>query len=194
MIALQDSLENEVVALEPLAAGHLADLRAHCNDPALWEHTFGSNPFGSDAETRAWLDAADTDPTVVAFAIREKSSGLVVGSTRYLDIHESYRKLEIGWTFVARSHWRTGLNTACKELLLTRAFEQWNALRVQLKAEARNARSREAMLRLGLIYEGTLRNFRIRPRDGSIRDVSFYSVIEGEWPALKAHIATLRLR
>lgn len=124
------------------------------------------------------------------FAVIDKRSGALAGSTRYMDIVDQYRKLEIGWTFLSRTYWRTHVNTEMKFLLFRYAFEEWNAIRVQLKAEAVNQRSRNAILRLGATYEGTLRNFRIQPSDGSIRSVSYYSVTNGEWPIVKERLLT----
>ena len=184
-------VEGDGVRLEPLSAAHLPFLRACANDPALWELTFGVNPFTNDAGARAWLEQTLADPAQVAFAIVDKRSGEVAGSTRYMEIVTEHRKLEIGWTFLARRFWRTHVNTEMKFLLLRHAFENWNAIRVQFKAESINERSRAAILRLGAAYEGTLRNFRIRPSDGSIRSVSFYSVTTEEWPAVKERLLRL---
>jgi RimJ/RimL family protein N-acetyltransferase len=114
-------------------------------------------------------------------------SGTIAGSTRYLDIVEEHRKLEIGWTFLARRFWRTRVNTAAKFLLCRYAFEEWDAVRVQFKAEAINKRSHHAILRLGAVHEGTLRNFRIRP-NGELRDTSFYSITSQEWPTVKERL------
>lgn len=178
------------VRLEPLSAAHIDALTACGNDPALWEFTFQSNPFTTSAGSRAWLEAALNDPATRAFAIVDLESGRIAGSTRYLDISEEHRKLEIGWTFLARPFWRTHVNTAAKFLLCRYAFEEWNAARVQFKAEAVNKRSHNAILRLGALHEGTLRNFRVRP-DGELRDVAFYSVTSQEWPMVKERLLTL---
>lgn len=183
-------LEGESVRLEPLSASHLPALRACANDPALWEFTFGANPFTTDADAQAWLEQALRDPAVIPFAVIDKRSGAVAGSTRYMDIRPEHRTLEIGWTFLSRRFWRTHVNSEAKFLLLRYAFENRNAIRVQLKAESVNARSRAAILRLGATYEGTLRNFRIRPSDGSVRSVSFYSVTGEEWPEIKERLLT----
>jgi RimJ/RimL family protein N-acetyltransferase len=181
------TLEGYGVRLEPLAARHLPELRASCHDPALWEQTFSGSPFGDDASAHAWLAAALDDPKTVAFAIVDAETGETIGSTRYFDIEPAHRKLEIGWTFLAPNRWRTHANTACKVLLLRHAFEEWNAVRVQFKAEAKNARSRRALEGIGATFEGVLRSYRTRP-DGEIRDTSFYSVIAAEWPAVQERL------
>jgi N-acetyltransferase len=183
-------LEGEGVRLEPLAYSHLDALRACANDPALWEFTFRANPFTEDAAAQRWLRDALEAQDEVPFAIVDKRSGALAGSTRFMDVHEDHRKLEIGWTFIARQFWRTHVNTEVKFLMLRYAFEKWNAIRVQLKAEAINQRSRTAILRLGATFEGTLRHYRIRPDDGAIRDVSFYSVTDEEWPMVKERLLT----
>lgn len=186
----QPVLEGEGVRLEPLANAHLTALRESASDQALWDFTYAPNPFTSAHDAQSWLDEALRAPHQWPFAIVDKHSGEVAGSTRFLDMAPEHRKLEIGWTFLAPRFWRTHVNTETKLLLMRYAFEQWNAVRVQLKAEAVNERSRRAILRLGATYEGTLRNFRIRPSDATIRDVSFYSVTVEEWPMVKARLLT----
>jgi RimJ/RimL family protein N-acetyltransferase len=182
------TLEGERVRLEPVAERHLADLLARCADPALWEFTFSVNPFTGEDGARAWLGDIAALPDHHAFAIVERATGHAIGSTRFADIQPAHRKLEIGWTFLQRASWRSGINTECKYLLLRYAFEQWNAERVQLKAEATNERSRQAILGIGAAYEGTLRSYRIHPKSGDARDTSFYSVIAREWPAVRERL------
>jgi RimJ/RimL family protein N-acetyltransferase len=183
-------LDGESVRLEPLRAEHLAPLRECANDPALWQFTFGANPFSTSDDAQAWLSQTLQTRDAVPFAVIDKRTGSIAGSTRYMDIVPEHRKLEIGWTFLNRRFWRTHVNTEMKFLMMRYAFEEWNAIRVQLKAESVNERSRAAILRLGASYEGTMRNFRIRPSDGSIRSVSFYSVTGDEWPAVKDRLLT----
>ncbi len=180
-------LQTERVRLEPLDEKHLPGLIKNGNDPALWELTFGDNPFGAQGTAEQWLrEALASDH--IPFAIVDIPTEETIGSTRYLDIQPEHRKLEIGWTFIAQRFWRTHVNTHCKFLLMQYAFEEWNAVRVQLKGEAINVRSRAAMERIGAVYEGTLRNFRIHPASGEIRSTSFYSVIAEEWPSVKARL------
>src|ERR1019366_3511724 len=119
------------------------------------------------------------------FAIIDLSQEKAVGSTRYLDIKPQQRGLEIGWTWLTPSVQRSGINTECKYLLLRYAFEQWGAIRVQLKTHHLNFKSQRAIERLGAVKEGTLRNHVIMP-DGSYRHSVYYSILENEWPAVKA--------
>jgi RimJ/RimL family protein N-acetyltransferase len=180
-------LQGYGVRLEPLALRHVPELRASCHDARLWEYTFSDSPFGNEANAITWLQAALRDPKTLAFAIVDASTGATIGSTRFFEIEEAHRKLEIGWTFLAVPYWRTHVNAACKRLLMGYAFDRWNAIRVQFKAEAKNKRSRAALEGIGATFEGVLRNFRIRP-DGEIRDTSFYSVIAPEWPSVRARL------
>jgi RimJ/RimL family protein N-acetyltransferase len=178
-------LEGEHVRLEPLDERHLASLRRTCNDEALFEFTAQVNPFVTEEGTKAWLADALQTKDHFPFAIVEKATGDAIGSTRYADIQPANRKIEIGWTFIAKAHWRSHVNTECKYALLTWAFESWNAVRVALKANSINMRSRDAIARIGATCEGTLRNFRINPRDGSPIHSSYYSILDTEWPGVK---------
>jgi RimJ/RimL family protein N-acetyltransferase len=178
-------LETERIRLEPLEARHVSDLVRLCNDEALWELVYADNPFTSEADTQAWLREALDRSEFYTFAIIERSSGTAIGSTRFADIHPEHKKLEIGWTFIAREHWRTHVNSECKYLLLRYAFDELALNRVALKANGKNLRSRDAIAALGAAYEGTHRAFRIHPRTQEVHDVSYYSVLAEEWPAVK---------
>ncbi len=118
------------------------------------------------------------------FVILDKDSGKFVGSTRFLNISISNRNLEIGWTWLSPSVWRTRINTECKYLLLKHCFETLRTIRVQLKTDSRNVRSQQAIERLGAVKEGVLRNHMVMP-DGYLRDSVFYSVINREWVLVK---------
>jgi RimJ/RimL family protein N-acetyltransferase len=176
------TLEGKRIRLEPLHERHAPALHAQCNDPLIWEFTFQPNPLTSLARTQRWVTNAGEAPDTVAFAIINKANGAAIGSTRYIEICAEHRKLEIGWTFLSRSYWGTGVNAECKRLLLHYAFEIWGAVRVQFKAEARNQRSRRAIERIGAVYEGTLRNYRIRADTNELRDTAFFSIIAAQWP------------
>lgn len=181
-------LQTERVRLEPLEARHIPDLVARCNDSALWELVYADNPFTNDADTQVWLAEALDRQQFYSFAIVERATGATIGSTRYADMHIANKKLEIGWTFVARTHWRTHVNRECKYLLLGYAFDELGLNRVQLKANGKNMRSRDAMTALGATFEGTQRAVRIHPRTLEVHDVSYYSVLAEEWPAIKSRL------
>lgn len=126
----------------------------------------------------------------VPFVILDHESGSLVGSTRYLDISRVHRQLEIGFTWLTPSVWRTKVNTECKYLLMKYAFENLEMIRVQLKTDRRNTRSQQAIERLGAVKEGILRSHRILP-DGYVRDSVYYSVIQEEWPGVKERLQGL---
>jgi RimJ/RimL family protein N-acetyltransferase len=174
------------VRLEPLALDHALDLFTSGNDPEIWRYMPIPLPR-SIAETEAWIASAlegAADGTEIPFAIVHHASGRAIGSTRYLDIRRSDRALEIGWTWIARKHQRSAVNTECKHLLLSHAFDNHGAIRVQFKADARNVRSLAAIERIGGVREGVLRNQRIL-HDGYIRDAVIFSIIDSEWPGVK---------
>lgn len=183
-------LEDERVRLEPLDFKHAGDLFLAGNDEELWRLTWRKNPMSSLVATQRYIGEAmygtETAPGGIPFAVIDKASDAAIGGTRCFDISQTDRKLEIGWTWLARRYWRTHVNTSCKYLLLQYAFETAGVVRVQFKADAENDRSRGALERLGAVYEGTQRNARIL--EGSVRNVSYYSVIAAEWPALKSRL------
>lgn len=117
----------------------------------------------------------------------EQASGLVVGSTRFGSISHEHRRIEIGWTWIGTRWQRSGVNTEAKYLMLCHAFETIGARRVELKTNALNTRSRDAMRRIGATEEGTMRQHMLRP-DGSSRDSVYFSIIDGEWPVVKARL------
>ena len=117
--------------------------------------------------------------------IIDNDDGTAVGSTSYIDIRPNDRGVEIGWTWLTPSRWRTGINRETKYLLLRHAFEDQGAIRVALKTDIRNAASRRAIEALGAVHEGVWRNHRIL-RSGVYRDSAFYSIIDSEWPKMEA--------
>ena len=121
------------------------------------------------------------------FTIIDKETNRPVGSTRYMDITLPNRGLEIGWTWLTPSVWRTRMNTECKYLLLKHGFEELNLLRIQLKTDSRNLRSQRAMERLGAVREGVLRRHRLLS-DGYQRDTVYYSILAEEWAGVKARL------
>lgn len=181
-------LEGRHVRLEPLTLGHAERLLAAGREPVIFKYLF-IPPFISVEDVRAWIDdalRAQAAGTEVAYATVRRSDGKVVGSTRFIDIRRPHRGLEIGWTWIAPEAQRTAVNTEAKYLMLREAFDGWGALRVQLKTDANNAQSRAAILRLGAVYEGILRKQMLRAHDGYERDTAMFSIVESEWPVVKA--------
>ncbi len=181
------TLTGNLVRLEPLQMKHAPDLYEAAQDSGIWTY-MPTTPSGSLSEMEQ----------VIAIALQEQEKGVSlpftiidlvqnrpVGSTRYMDIRSDYRGLEIGWTWLSPSVQRTGINTECKYLLLHHAFEVSGAIRVQLKTHHLNFKSQRAIERIGAVKEGTLRNHMIMS-DGSYRHSVYYSIIESEWPSVKA--------
>ncbi|HEX2861111.1 MAG TPA: GNAT family protein [Lacunisphaera sp.] len=182
-------LEGRHVRLEPLTEQHAADLfAAGQQDPVIFRH-LPIPPFASIEAVAEWIrdalraQAAGHD---VAYATVRRADARVVGSTRFIDIRRPHRGLEIGWTWLAPEAQRTAINTEAKYLMLRQAFESWGAMRVQIKTDARNEQSRRAILRLGAVFEGILRQQMLRAHDGYRRDTAMFSIIDTEWPAVKA--------
>lgn len=190
---LNTTLEGPFVRLEPLALDHADGLRASGSDPVIWRWmptgTAPSDGSGMDDWIAAALREAEAGERT-PFAVVDRGSGRPIGSTSYLELRPEHRGLEIGWTWYARDRWGTGVNAACKLLLLEHAFERAGAIRVELKTDRRNERSRAAMEKIGAQFEGVLRNHRVLP-DGGYRDSAYYSVIYEEWPAVRARLEGL---
>lgn len=183
------TLGGQVARLEPLGYKHAEDLYRASGDASIWLY-MPTNPSGSVEAVREWIREAlaqRTSGTQLPFAIVEVASGRAVGSTRYLNIAPHDRGLEIGWTWLAPAAQRTAVNTECKLLLLRHAFEELGAIRVQLKTDGRNVVSQRAIERLGAEREGVLRKHMI-VQDGYQRDSVMYSILDGEWPAVKARL------
>jgi RimJ/RimL family protein N-acetyltransferase len=188
------TLEGAGVRLEPLEERHLDDLARVAFDDVIWRWTIAL-PIDED-RLRDWFDQALVNAaagTEVPFATVNVESGRAIGSTRYMTITPEHRRLEIGWTWVGTAYQRTGANREAKFLQLTHAFETLDAERVEFKTHARNEQSRGALLGIGATFEGVLRHHTIMP-DGSNRDSAFYSVLAGEWPAVKARLEKLLAR
>ncbi len=178
------------VELVPLAREHGADLFAASARPDIWRH-MPLRGFTDLSAVHRWIDAARfaaAEGREEPFAIIDRATGRAVGSTRYLDIRFEERALEIGWTWLGVAHQRTRANTESKYLLLRRAFEERDVLRVAFFTDAQNGRSRAALVRLGATYEGTLRFHRARAVNGFARDSAAYSIVAPEWPSLKSRL------
>ncbi|MFP2927962.1 GNAT family N-acetyltransferase [Pyxidicoccus sp. 3LG] len=180
-------LEGQAVRLEPLRLEHAPALAALCEDEIFtWMHSVMRTRADVEGFISRALAAAEQG-TERPFVILERETGAPVGSTRYLDIQRDNRTLEIGYTWLGRRAWRTRINTECKYLLLRHAFETLGVMRVQLKTDRRNARSRAAIERMGAKFEGILRNHML-VRGGFVRDSAYYGVIDTEWPEVKARL------
>jgi RimJ/RimL family protein N-acetyltransferase len=181
-------LEGRHVRLEPMTRGHAPGFFAAAADPGIWTY-LPRAPFADLADVERWIDealAAQRAGTEVPYATVRRSDGKVVGSTRFLDIRRAHRGLEIGWTWINPEAQRTPINTEAKYLMLVQAFDVWGALRVQLKSDERNVKSRRAMERIGAQFEGVLRQQMLRAFDGYVRSSAMYSFIDRDWPAAKA--------
>jgi RimJ/RimL family protein N-acetyltransferase len=175
--------------VEPLAAEHESGLVAAAEDAEMfaWMPVDMTSP---DA-LHAWLQttlAAAVEEREVPFVIRDARSGEVAGSTRFLELRFEHLRAEIGWTWVRRSSWSSGINVETKLLLLGHAFEHAGLRRVEFKTDARNERSRGALSALGASFEGILRKHMMLA-DGSPRDSAYFSVIDSEWRELRERLA-----
>jgi len=180
------TLEGRHVRLEPLSLAHHDRLCAVGLDAELWR--WGLSTLATPADMRAYIETAlawQAQGTAVPFAIVARATGQVVGSTRYANIERADRRLEIGWTWLARAAQRTPANTEAKYLLLRHAFEVLGCIRVEFKTDVLNEPSRAALLRIGAKQEGILLSHMVTA-SGRIRDSMYFSIVAGEWPAVKA--------
>ena len=183
------SLGDARVALEPLGLEHEAGLREAAADGELWKLVVTSVPEPDD--TRGYIDRAlqgRAEGHRFPFAVRDAQTGAVIGSTSYHDIVPAVSRLEIGYTWYARSRQRTDVNSRAKLLLMTHAFETLGAQLVGWRTDHLNFASQKAIERLGARRDGVLRHHSLR-RDGSVRDTVMYSMTAEEWPAAKAALA-----
>jgi RimJ/RimL family protein N-acetyltransferase len=179
------TLEGAYVKLEPLSLNHHRQLCAVGLDPDFWKITM--TLISTPEEMKRYIETAVEEQEQgrsLPFAIIEKKSGIAVGSTRYGNIDPANKRVEIGWTWIARPWQRTAINTEAKYLLLTHAFENLGCIRVEFKTDALNSQSRNALLRIGAKEEGIFRNHMIAP-GGRIRHSVYFSIIDSEWPQVK---------
>jgi RimJ/RimL family protein N-acetyltransferase len=181
-------LEGHGVRLEPLAPAHAPDLAAATSDGRLWElwFTVVPEPDKVDAYITEALEGQRAGH-MLAWVVRELTSGRVIGSTRYHDVVPEIDRVEIGYTWYAKSWQRSHVNTACKLLLLTHAFETLRCAVVGLRTDNFNFASQRAIERLGAKKDGVLRHHRPR-RDGTVRDSVMYSILAAEWRDVKRHL------
>ncbi len=186
-------LERDGIQLEPLTFDHHDDLVAAASDGHLWDLWFTTVP--APDKTRAYIETAlagARDGHMLPWAVRELTSGAVIGSTRYHDIVRGINRVEIGYTFYAARWQRSHVNTVCKLMLLTHAFDALGCQVVGLRTDRFNVASQRAIEALGARCDGVLRHHQMR-RDGSARDSVMYSILAAEWPDVRRHLE-LRLR
>ncbi|HSC48211.1 MAG TPA: GNAT family protein [Gammaproteobacteria bacterium] len=181
-------LEGAHVRLEPLSSAHLDGLCAVGLDPDLWRWI--PNQVRNEEDMRRYVETALDEQrrgVSLPFATLLKSSGQVIGSTRYGNVSLENHRVEIGWTWIGRSWQRSSVNTEAKYLMLRHAFETLGCKRVELKTDALNERSRNAILRIGAKQEGILRRHTLTDT-GRMRDTVYFSILDDEWPAVRARL------
>jgi RimJ/RimL family protein N-acetyltransferase len=181
------TLRGAHATLEPLETRHAAELAEAARDGELWRlwYTSVPSPDRVDAYVAFALGQREREHAM-PFVVRD-AAGTVVGSTRYFNVVPEHRRLEIGHTWYAKRVQRTALNTECKLMLLGHAFEALGCIAVEFRTHWFNHASRRAIERLGAKQDGVLRNHQLSP-DGSRRDTVVFSILDSEWPAVKAHL------
>jgi RimJ/RimL family protein N-acetyltransferase len=190
------TLEGSVVRLEPIRREHEQLFWDVAKNDLEEIFRWIPYPMRTAGDFRKLVDKAfaeqDQGESVV-FATVERSSGRVVGSTRFMNIDRADRRVEIGSTWIAPAWQRTAVNTEAKYLMLRHAFEVWGSIRVELKTDALNQKSRNAILRIGAKEEGTLRRHLVT-WTGRVRDTVYFSILDNEWPQVKERLKTMALR
>ncbi len=191
MVVEPVTLQGQVVRLEPLKMEHFDPLWSIGQDPDLWKLAPYQINTGEKMRTymRAALDGQELG-IALPFVTIEQATDRVVGSTRFANIDAPNHRVEIGWTWIGKPWQRTPINTEAKFLMLQHAFEVWQCIRVEFKTDALNARSRMAIARLGATEEGIFRHHMIT-ESGRLRDSVYFSIINDEWPDVKAHLEAL---
>jgi RimJ/RimL family protein N-acetyltransferase len=193
-------LEGDIVRLEPLSLAHADALTMAGADPSVfrwtqlpgmrWTYEQGCLEAPSHALVQGYIEQAQSwqkAGTALPFATIAKSLGRAVGSTRFANIDVANKRAEIGWTWLANDWQKSGANTEAKLLMLQHAFERMGCIRVEFKTDRRNDKSRAALLRIGAVQEGILRQHMVLP-DGTYRDSVYFSVLDSEWPRVKSDL------
>lgn len=184
-------LDGQLVKLITLNKDHFSELESLAADKRIWQHYVYDGTDGN--RLREILNAALTDMhngTQLPFVVYLKREKRLIGSTRFMDIQPSHRKLEIGSTWFHPDYWGSEANLECKLLMLTYCFEKIGALRVQFKTDENNIRSRKAIEKIGGKFEGILRHDMLRD-NGTNRNSAYYSIINSEWNEVKTNLAEL---
>jgi RimJ/RimL family protein N-acetyltransferase len=187
-------LEGSTVRLEPMTLDHVAGLSEIGLDPEIWRLT--TVMIRTPEEMRGYVESAlelQRGRMTQPFVTIERSTGRVVGSTRFGNYDPANSRIEIGWTWIARPWQRTAINTEAKYLMLTYAFETLRCVRVELKTDVLNSPSRKAMLRIGATEEGVLRKHTLM-WSGRYRDSIYYSILDEEWPQIKVQLEKMLAR
>ena len=185
------ALENEVVLLKPLGQEDAQGILEAGSYPEIWPYL--STTIEKMDDVHNFVDnalSAKNAKIEFPFVIVDKNSGQIIGSTRFMDIDENHKRLEIGTSWITPAFWRTTINTNCKYLLLQYCFEVLNLQRVQIKTDHENVRAQKAIERIGGEKEGVLRNHMVR-KDGTTRHTVMYSITLQEWPQVKKHLQQL---
>jgi len=184
------TLKNQRAVLVPLRTEHVNELASLLSDPRIWELTWRKNATEDSVRQALELALLNKEAgTQLPFAIVDAISGRIAGTTRLGELDAANRSVEIGWTWLSPEFWGTGLNSACKFLLLQYCFEELGAIRVQFSASGRNTRSQRALEKIGAVREGVLRRHRIDTTDGgAVHDNVFYSILDSEWPLVQARL------
>ncbi|MCC3345531.1 GNAT family N-acetyltransferase [Psychrobacter sanguinis] len=179
-------LSDNGITLEALTMAHAPDLSEACKDGTLWEtvYTFVPNP----QKMAEYINKANETADRMAFAVIDEMTGKAIGSTSFYNIMPEVKRLEIGYTWYAKSYWRSRVNTTCKLMLMTHAFEALNYQTIGLRTDIINSQSQRAIERLGLKRDGVIRGDRIR-QDGTITDSVVYSMTVNEWPDAKDNLS-----
>jgi len=182
------TLEGSSVRLVPMTLEHVPTLARVGADPELWAWTTAI--IRDEADARAYVETAlswRAAGTAIPFVTTVAATGEVIGSTRFANLDAPSRRVEIGWTWIARPWQRTAVNTEAKLLMLRHAFEAMGMLRVELKTDAMNWKSRNAIVRIGGVEEGTLRSHTFR-WNGERRDTVYFSILADEWPTARERL------
>lgn len=189
MITLQPiTIEGRGLRLEPLSYDHVGGLQAACADGNIWELWYTSAP--KPENTKAYIEAAlagQASGHMLPWAVRELSTGAIIGTTRYHDVMAAIDRVEIGYTWYAKRWQRSHANTSCKLLLFTHGFETLGCEVIGLRTDNFNFASQNAIAALGAKKDGVIRHHAARP-NGTVRDTVMFSVLKHEWPDVKRHL------
>lgn len=184
-------LEGTTITLVPLEMKYKNQVYEAIKNPDVWKYTWREVKTFDDIEQILLIAVQNKDDgKQLPFMVKDKLSGEIIGTTRIGDIDTANRNVEIGWTWLSPSVWKTKVNTECKFLMLQYCFEELKVLRVQFSISGQNIRSQKAVERIGAVKEGTFRKHRIKA-DGTIHDNIFYSIVDTEWIDVKGKLINL---